>query len=181
MQRRKITHVSVVLLAAIAALGVTSCGAAATDTAATLSDAAPAAPAPVETDTEPQNDAASDGTTHAAELRVGDSTYSVELEFCLLDGKDALFHGLASGADGETVGYLEGDFVSLTDAPFGEARLDFGATRKLQSTDTFVAVGSGMGEVTVTESTDISLAIAGGAWDEHGTELGAATLTVHCE
>lgn len=123
----------------------------------------------------------STGAEGSATLNVGEQSYTVELKFCsLFGGQDALFHGTAFDTSGTQVGYLEGDFGDLSDHPHGEARIDFGATGKLQSTDEFVAMGSVMGDITVTDLSDSTLMVSAVAWDQDGTQLPTAMLSVKC-
>ena len=114
-------------------------------------------------------------------LTYADMTYSATLQLCsLYESGDALFHGPAYDSDGTEVGYLEGDFVGLTDVPNGEVRIDFGASTKLQSTDEFVAMGSPGGPLAIAEFTSAELLIAGAAWQSDGAQLPPATLRVNC-
>lgn len=121
------------------------------------------------------------GAQGTAVLTFADTTYSATLQFCsLYESGDALFHGSAYDGDGNEVGYLEGDFVGLTDIPNGEARIDFGATSKLQSTDEFVAIGSPGGAIAIADFSATELIVAGSAWQADGTQLPPATLVVSC-
>jgi hypothetical protein len=116
-----------------------------------------------------------------AVLTYADKTYSATLQLCsLYDSGDALFHGIAYDSDGNEVGYLEGDFVGLTDVPNGEARIDFGAKATLQSTDEFVAMGSPGGAIALGDFTATELILAAGAWQSDGAQLPPATLRVTC-
>lgn len=124
---------------------------------------------------------AGSASTGEAIVTLGDDTYTAELEFCTLSAaEDALFHGPAYDDSGSQVGYLDGDFVDLAGSPYGEARLDFGATRNMQSTDDFFSMGSVSGEIVVTDASDTNLIVVGGAWDAAGEQLGTATLKVNC-
>lgn len=138
--------------------------------------------------TPPADDAsaqdASAGSSEAvgeAEINYDGTTYTAQLRHCSLSGgEDALFHGSAYDDSGVEVGYLEGDFGNLTDVPYGEARLDFGASGNLQSTDEFIAMGDAAAHIVVTAASDTDLIIMGGLWDQNGTQLATATLKVAC-
>ncbi|MHA3684757.1 hypothetical protein ACXR2W_10955 [Leucobacter sp. HY1908] len=116
-----------------------------------------------------------------ATFAVGDVTFTADLELCsLYDGNDALFGGPVHDDGGEVIGYLDGDFTNSSGELNGEARIDLGATRKLQSTDMFVAMGAPMGPIDVTEFTSDNLALTATAWDDEGADRGTATLSVRC-
>lgn len=91
-----------------------------------------------------------------------------------------MFHGLANDESGNDVGYLDGDFGGLSDIPYGEVRIDFGAAALFESTDNFVAMGDAASNIVITDSSDTSLIVMGGAWDQDGTSLPTATLRVTC-
>lgn len=181
MQRSKYGFLSVCAVAGVAALTLVGCGSASDDAppevqadeAATTDATAPDATTDTSTADTP------DGLGEAV-FSYGDTSYSVQLQYCSLVGEDALFDGLARDDAGAEVGYLGGDFGGLTSLPHGEARIDFGATGQFESADEFVAMGSVGGEVVVTDSSDTSVIIVAGAWDQDGTQLPTATLMVDC-
>lgn len=168
----KINVVSSFTIAAFAVLAFSACG--------TESNAEPAPASESGAQSEESTTEGSSGSG-TAEFTVGDSVYTAQLEFCTLQGQeDALFHGVASDESGAAVGYLDGDFTRLTDAPTGEARIDFGATGQFESADEFIAVGDAMSHFVVTDASDSHLWIVGGAWDQDGTKLPSSTLKIEC-
>lgn len=111
----------------------------------------------------------------------GDETYSAQLQSCAFSGgEDALFHGTAHDESGDAVGYLDGDFGGLDSMPYGEVRLDFGATGQFESADSFIALGDAASSIVVTDFSDDGLIIMGAPWDQDGTSLPVATLRVTC-
>ncbi|MGF3054957.1 hypothetical protein [Microbacterium sp. YY-01] len=169
------------IVAALAAVVLVGCAPAATNTEPKDSDTDVAESAAEETTTQEES-SSSAGASGEASLDYGDTEYSAELQFCSLStDNDALFHGVAFDASGEVVGYLDGDFGDLGNAPYGEVRIDFGATEQFESTDEFVAMGDASAHIVVTDSSDTSLIIIGGIWDNTGAQLGTATLRVNCE
>lgn len=126
------------------------------------------------------NTQAASGETGEAVLSYEETTYSAELAHCLVGVEDALFHGPVVDDAGAEVGYIGGDFGNLTDVPYGEVRVDFGATQQFDSSDSFVAIGDSGGDIVVTEASESSLGIVGGVWDENGTHIATGTLTVSC-
>lgn len=180
MQRSKFKLLSLFTVAGLAAFLLTGCG------------TSNAEPANLETDTLSDTTIADseevdDGTTSnsdtggEAEISYGDTTYSAKLQFCSFSGgEDALFHGVAHDDSGEEVGYLDGDFGGLNDAPYGEVRINFGASAQFQSADDFIAMGDAASHIVVTDFSDTGLIIMGGAWDQDGAQLPTATLKVTC-
>ncbi|MGM7679567.1 hypothetical protein [Microbacterium sp. A94] len=188
MPRNTVTSLSTVIVTGIAALLLAGCGSPASNEPASSGAGAQSDTTTASDENEAGASTASDedeaGASSAqgeAVLSYGDTSYSAQLEFCSLSGtEDALFHGMAYDDAGEQVGYLNGDFGALTDLPHGEARIDFGATAKLQSTDEFVAMGTVAGHIVVADFSDTDLIVVGGAWDQAGTQLPTATLKVTC-
>lgn len=177
MQRTKIGLLSQIAIVSLAALALAGCGAPSQNTA-------PSTPDDKSTIDETVVDEANTGSPAGAgeaEFSYGDLTYTAELQFCALQGgEDALFHGVAYDESGAAVGYIGGDFGGLTDVPHGEVRIDFGATGKFQSSDSFVAMGDAMSHMVISHYSDTSLIVVGGAWDQAGTKLPTATLRVSC-
>jgi len=160
----------------LAALAVTGCAGSSPETAApgAMSDAT------VETENE-ETAAQSSGSRGEASFEYGDTIYTAELEFCALtESESALFHGTAYDDSGNEVGYLDGDFGILDGDAFGEARIDFGATGQFESTDEFVALGDSASNIVVSDFSDTSWLIIGGAWDQNGTNVGSTMLHVTC-
>lgn len=185
MQHSIRTVFTVTALIALATASLTACASSPEDAASggsvngTSSESqAGSAPTPDTPTAEPNSETPGGGT---AVLTYGDTTYTAKLQFCALtEGADALLHGPAFDSDGSEVGYFGADFVNLGDAPHGEARINFGASSKLQSTDEFVTLGDGMGHIVVTDSTDESLIVIGSTWQQDGAELPTGTLKVTC-
>lgn len=173
MQRSTITSMSMVAVAGIAALLLAGCSSSpSNEPSGTQPDSATASD---------ENAADLSGASGEALLSYGDVTYSAQLEFCSLSGtEDALFDGMAYDDAGEEVGYLTGDFGGLSDVPHGEARIDFGATDNFQSMDEFIAMGTVMGDIVITDFSETSLIVVGGMWDQGGTQLPTATLKITC-
>lgn len=182
MHRSTLTFVSSLAIAGLTALTLTGC---APESPSASSSALPGEAQP---QAEPDGKSEGEDTTSSSPSAIGevkwsnsDVTYTAELQFCSLTaGGDALFHGLTFDSDGNEVGYLEGDFTNLGDSPHGEARIDFGATRKLQSMEDFIAMGSVGGAIVIADSSDTSLTVVGAAWDPNGTVLPTTTLKVTC-
>lgn len=179
MQRSTFKSLSLLVVGSLAALALSGCGTTSQDTTSSSSGS--------ETQTETQtggtpttNDSTS-GSAGKAVLSYQDTTYSAELTFCSLSaGGDALFHGVATDDSGNEVGYLDGDFGDLGDIPYGEVRINFGAANQFESTDNFVSMGDAASDIVITDSSDTSLIVVGGAWAQDGTELSTATLRVTC-
>ena len=70
--------------------------------------------------------------------------------------------------------------MGLMNDPSGEARIDFGATKNMESTDEFVALGSPGGHIVISDSSDTSLIVVGATWDQSGAKLPTGTLKVTC-
>lgn len=179
MQRRNSKFSLVFAAAGVAALLLTACGPAGPNAEPKASESG----TPTEGATSnSRSDTQSPGSEGEAILSYGDKEYSAQLDFCsIYDTGDALFHGVALDEAGNEAGFLEGDFVSLNDSPHGEARIDFGATAKMQSMDTFVSMGDAVAEIVVTDLSEGSLIVMGGVWDENGTVLSTGTVRVTCE
>lgn len=182
MQRRKLNFSLLLAAAGVAAFALSGCGSSGQSAESSASGAGSQTGAPADgATTANDSNAQNSGVEGEAVLSYGDKKYSVQLEFCsLYDTGDALFHGLALDDSGNEVGFLEGDFNGLTDAPHGEVRLDVGATAKMQSMDTFIAMGNAGAEIVVTDFSVDSLILMGGVWDENGTVLSTGTLKVTC-
>lgn len=175
MQRSHSKIFSSITAAAVAALALSGC-------AAESGTSAPAPDSQTADASEEQEitPADTEGTGEAI-LSFGDMTYTSELQFCsLTESEDALFHGLAYDDSGTEVGYLDGDFGILDGAAFGEARIYFGATKQLQSTDEFIAIGDAASHIVVTQFSDTSWYVMGGGWDQDGTAQSGVTLKVAC-
>ena len=182
MQRRNLKFSLLLAATGVAALVLAGCGSSGQSADPPASDAGSQAEAQADGATAAGgSDAQTSGVEGEAVLSYGDKKYSVQLELCsLYDTGDALFHGLALDDAGNEVGFLEGDLSGLTDTPHGEVRLDFGATAKMQSMDSFIAMGTAGAEIVVTDFSDGSLILMGGVWDESGTVLSTGMLKVTC-
>lgn len=179
VQRSPFKNFSLIVVGAVAALALAGCGAAspASEPSSADSDATGQID---DKGTGEKTTAEASGADGEAVFSYGDTVYTAQLAFCSLQGgEDALFHGVAYDESGEAVGYLDGDFTTLSDVPYGEARINLGATRNLQSTDTFVSMG-GSNHLVVTDHSDTSLILMGGAWQQGGTTLPIATVRVTC-
>lgn len=127
-------------------------------------------------------DSPSSNAAGTATLEVGDVTFTATLSACsLYDEGDALFHGSVHDDGNDMIGYLDGDFTGLNDQPEGEVRIDLGASKQLESTDRFVAMGTAKGNLAVTNFEANNLIVMGDTWDEEGTMRGVSTLRVQCE
>lgn len=166
MQRSPFNIFSPFVVAAVAALTLTGCGGSAPEAESPEEGASPAEPA--------------SAGAGVAEISVSDSTYTVELQHCVLSDGDALFHGPAFDDSGSPVGYFDGDFGDLTNQPYGEARIDFGATEQFESSDEFIAMGDSFGHLVVTDASDTNVIIVGGLRDQDGTQVGTGSLRVEC-
>lgn len=191
MQQGIVTLFSLIVVGGLTALTLSGCGTSGQDRPSpeagpgTQSEAQPRDSSTGDDSTSPATSApASDPTSDSAGeavLSYGDTTYTSELKFCSLSAdEDALFHGVANDESGDSVGYLDGDFGGLSDDAYGEVRINFGATGKFESTDNFVAMGDAENDIVITDSSETSLVVVGGAWAEDGTNLPTATLRVTC-
>lgn len=166
------------MLSGCAASGDEAAPAAAVTEAAAIDASEAEAPAEAAADDDAMDDT---GIAGEALFSYGDESYSAQLQLCAFAGiEEALFHGTAHDESGAAVGYLDGDFGGLDTIPYGEVRLDFGATGQFQSADTFVAVGDAVSSIVVTDFSDDGLIIVGAPWDQDGTALPVATLRVTC-
>lgn len=181
--RVSVFKLSSIAIAAIATLFLTACGPSNGGAETPLAGSNGKADASTESPTtDEENATGSGGSQGEVVLSYGDVEYTADLAFCsLTEGEDALFHGTAFDASGAAIGYLDGDFGGLGDIPYGEARIDFGATGQFESTDEFVAIGDAMGHIVIPYSSDTGLNVVGAAWLQDGTALPTATLRVTCE
>ena len=183
MQRSTFTFLSLFTVSSLALLGLAGCGTSSSDPGTTPPGTDDAADVQLDETVADETVADDDAANTAGEavFSYGDTTFTATLQFCTLQGgEDALFHGAAHDDAGEPVGYLSGDFGGLTDIPYGEVRVDLGATAQFESSDTFVAMGDAAAHIVITDSSDTNLIIMGGVWDQGGTQLGTATLRVDC-
>lgn len=178
MQRNTLNPLFTAAFAAFFAVAVLGCGAADADTGER------ATPEPdtqaVDTSSTDDDSATASGGTGEAELSYEGTTFTAQLQHCSLQGEDALFHGPAFDDSGTEVGYLDGDFGNLTDVPYGEVRIDFGATGQFESSEEFIAMGDSIGHIVITDFSDSNLNVAGGIWDQDATQLGTGVLKVSC-
>ena len=182
MQRSTFKTLSLLMISGLAAIALSGCGTSNKEAATPSSDPGTQAESQTGgTSTADDPTTGALGSTGTAVFSYEDTTYSSDLAFCSLSGgEDALFHGVARDESGNEVGYLDGDFGGLSDIPYGEARIDFGATTQFDSADEFVAVGDAVSHIVIGDSTDTDLIVVGGAWDHEGTKLPTATLKVNC-
>lgn len=182
MQRSKPRLFSLFAVVGLTALVLTGCGGSDQSPDTSTPGADTQAEAKAEgTTTGEDAPAETSGSGGEAVFSYSDTTYTAQLQFCSLqEGGDALFHGAAQDESGAEIGYLEGDFGGLSDIPYGEVRINLGATANLQSTDNFVGMGDSASHIVITDSSDSSLIVMGGAWDQDGTQLPTATLMVKC-
>ncbi|MGO3146180.1 MAG: hypothetical protein ACTIJ6_00730 [Leucobacter sp.] len=177
MQRSTFTFLSLFTISSFVLLAVAGCGSSSSDPSTPPQDVDDKAEVQLD-ETVADDDA---NTAGEAVFSYGDTTFTATLQFCSLQGgEDALFHGAARDSGGELVGYLSGDFGGLTDIPYGEVRIDLGATAQFENSDTFIAMGDAAAHIVVTDSSDTNVVIMGGVWDQSGTQLGTATLRVDC-
>lgn len=173
MQRSKVSPFPLFAAASAVLLTLAGCASAATEE--------PVASQQDESAEQVEAPAAASESSGEAVLSYGDITYTAQLQHCSLSGgEDALFHGAVTDDTDAHIGYLEGDFSGLNSLPQGEARIDFGATGSMQSSEEFIALGTVAGEIVVTDASDSSIVIVGGTWDQEGTLLGTGTLRVNC-
>ena len=178
MQRKPFTLLTSLTIAGLAVLTLAGCGSSdqGKDAVAPSGENTAAASVPAK---EPVSGASEEQGEVTFSYR--DVAYTAKLQSCsLVEAEDGLFHGPAFDETGATVGYLSGDFTGLGDSPSGEARINFGATKNMQSTDKFVAMGDVGGSLVITDSSGSSLIAMGGAWEQDGTKLPVATLKVNC-
>lgn len=147
-------------------------------------DTAPKADAPAgeENTSEGTAEQPSSDAEGTATFTVGDRVFAVELARCSVyeGGTEVMLAGPATEVGGDAVGYLDGEHGPFDGGLNGEFRIDIGASRALQSTDEFVALGSPSGtELTIVADGD-GYVIQSGAWNENGEMLGDATLSFSC-
>ncbi|WP_146111883.1 hypothetical protein [Arthrobacter sp. MYb227] len=178
MKHKPFTILTSLAIAGLAALSLAGCGSSDQGKEASAPSGENAAAA-----TTQAKEPASGASEEQGEVKFsyGEVAYTAKLQSCaLVEAEDALFHGPAFDATGAVVGYLSGDFTGLGDSASGEARINFGATKNMQSTDKFVAMGDVRSDIVITDSSDTSLIVMGGAWEQDGTKLPVATLNVSC-
>lgn len=126
-------------------------------------------------------DTAQQSGARSGVLTVDGRKFEIALSMCITSPDDILVSGPANESGGGVSGYFDGDIVDVSGQPYGELRLDIGATGSFDSSDEFIVVGSSAGGELVVAEDGAGYVITAGSRDDAGTDLGTATFEFSCD